>query len=81
MGKTHPNLNILQFLTGLRRIPPIGFSRKINIAYHADNDKVLPESSACFNMLHLPTSAPSQSIFDARFDQAVLYSLNYFGQE
>ncbi len=70
---------ILQFVTGTRTIPPLGFSKKINI-FHADHTKTLPETLACFFFLYLPQSE-SNEVFVMKFNQAMLYSLDYFRQE
>ena len=81
-GKVCANLgDILQFLTGLRIVPPLGMTKTINIYFHSDSAKVLPETSACFNMLYLPRSMQSETAFCECFDKAVLFSLNHFGQE
>ena len=81
MGKSKANLcDILQFITGLRSIPPLGFSKKITILF-LDSSKVLPEVSTCFYNLYLPVSISMKEIFFERFDQAVLFSVNHFGQE
>ena len=80
-GKSRANLgDILQFMTGLRQIPPLGFSKKIAV-FFLEPSKVLPEVSACFYTLHLPVSVETKELFFERFDQAVLYSVNHFGQE
>lgn len=81
-GKVRANLgDILQFLTGLRVVPPLGMTKKIHIYFHYDSTKVLPEASACFNMLYLPRGVKSEEYFYDYFDKAVLFSLNHFGQE
>ena len=55
-GKSRANLgDILQFMTGLRQIPPLGFSKKTAV-FFLEPSKVLPEVSACFYTLHLPVS-------------------------
>lgn len=72
-----PTLNdILQFITGLREIPPLGFPKGFAIYFIDNPDKVLPEVNACFYTLHFK----SKEELCARFNQAVLYSLNHFGQ-
>ena len=72
--------DILQFMTGLRQPPPLGLATKITVDFIDDAEKVCAEVSACFFLLHLPTSATSQAEFFKYFDKAVLYSLNHFGQ-
>jgi hypothetical protein len=80
-GKSKANLSdILQFMTGLRNIPPLGFSKKISILF-LDFSKVLPEVSACFYNLYLPVSISTKEMCFELFDQAVLFSVNHFGQE
>ena len=71
--------DILQFITGLREIPPLGFPKGFAIYFIDNPDKVLPEVNACFYTLHLPLHFKSKELC-ARFNQAVLYSLNHFGQ-
>ena len=78
-GKTRATLSdLLQFLTGLRKL---GLSSKISVSFHSDSTKVFPGSSACFHMMYLPRSLPSKEVFVQNMDKAILYSLNYFGQE
>lgn len=67
-------------MTGLRQPPPLGFATKITIDFIDDPEKVFAEASACFFLLHLPTSASTRADFFKKFDKAVLYSLNHFGQ-
>ena len=77
----HANLeDIVQFMTGLRQPPPLGFATKITIDFIDDAEKLFVEVSACLFLLHLPTSATSRTEFFKNFDKAVLYSLNHFGQ-
>ena len=81
MGKTKANLSdMLQFMTGLRSIPPLGLGKKIKVLF-LDPAKVLPEVSACFLYLYLPVNIASKEVYFEKFDQAILYSLNHFGQE
>ena len=68
--------DVLQFITGLRKIPPLGFNRKITLQCLR---RGLPEASTCFHILYVPTELRTKEIFFDKFDQAVLYSLNHFG--
>ena len=43
--------NILQFVTGFTRIPPWKMEKRYYLKYLEDDDeKMLPESMACFNI-------------------------------
>lgn len=60
-GKTKANLSdILQFIIGLRKVPPLGFDRKITLQY---TQKQLPEASTCFYLLHVPIGLDCKETF------------------
>ena len=52
--------DILQFTTGLRSTPPLGFNQRITLQFI---NKELPEASACFYILYLPTKLKSKEKF------------------
>ena len=57
--------NILQFVTSFTRIPPWKMERGIILKYlENDDEKMLPESMTCFNILCLPTVHSNQISFN-----------------
>ena len=48
--------DILQFVTGTTRVPPLGFDKKPEIEFSNDP---LPSASTCLLQLHLPLSQSS----------------------
>ena len=71
--------NILQFVTGFTRIPPWKMEKGIILKYLEDDDeKMLPESMACFNILYLPTVHSNQISFNKYFNQALEFEASGF---
>ena len=71
--------NILPFVTGFTRIPPWKMEKGIILKNLEDDDKkVLPESMACFNILHLPTVHSNQISFNKYFNQALEFEPSGF---
>ena len=70
--------HILQFCTGLKRIPPMGLKDQIKIKYLLTSP--LPMAEACFCIIQLPTVHTDKTIFFSKLDQGILFSLNHFGQ-
>ena len=69
---------ILQFCTGLKRIPPMGMKDRITIKFLCASP--LPMAEACFSIMRLPTVHTEKAQFFDKMDQGVLLSINYFGQ-
>lgn len=70
--------NILQFCTGLKRVPPMGLRDRIAVKYLLTSP--LPMAEACFCVIQLPTIHEDKTVFFSKLDQGILYSLNHFGQ-
>lgn len=56
----------LTFLTGLEEVPPLGFSKKIEIRYLKDRTQTL-YAETCTMVLKLPTVHTEYSLFQAQF--------------
>ena len=69
---------VLQFCTGLKRIPPMGLKDRITIKFLCNCP--LPMAEACFAIIQLPTIHTDKETFFNKLDQGVLYSINHFGQ-
>ena len=69
---------MLQFCTGLKRIPPMGLKDRITIKFLCDSP--LPMAEACFSIIRLPTVHSDKEAFFNKLDQGILYSINHFGQ-
>ena len=80
-GREKANLgDLLKFATGMRQVPPMSSKRNITLMY-LPTCKLLPEASACFWYLYIPTGHNSKESFFRAFHQGVLMSLEYFGKE
>ena len=56
----------LTFLTGLEEVPPLGFSKKIEVKYLKDRTQTL-YAETCTMVLKLPTVHTEYSLFKAQF--------------
>lgn len=56
---------LLDYITGLRSIPPMGLQIPIQLEYlQNEKDKVFPKVAACFNKLFLPTYHKEDKFFE-----------------
>ena len=57
---------LLQFITGFKRVPPLGLPHDICLKYLSEEDEsaTLPKSIACLCILNLPTVHSSKAKFD-----------------
>ena len=62
---------ILAFVTGAVRIPPMGFSKSPTICFNADKTQLLPTASTCALVLWLPLALQEYEEFKEKFDYAV----------
>lgn len=56
----------LTFLTGLEEVPPLGFSKKIEVRYLKDRTQTL-YAETCTMVLKLPTVHTEYSLFKGQF--------------
>lgn len=70
---------ILSFVTGAPRIPPMGFSNSPTIRFNDDKNKFLPTASTCSLVLWLPLALQEYQQFKEKFDFAVQNTIG-FGQ-
>ena len=56
----------LTFLTGLEEVPPLGFSKKIEVRYLKDRTQTL-YAETCTMVLKLPTVHTEYSLFKGKF--------------
>lgn len=70
---------ILKFTTSLKRVAPTGLSPKIEVTFHATEEKLYPEAAVCFRQLSLPICHCTYDDFARYFDQAVLLGSEGFG--
>lgn len=72
--------DILQFVTGLRKLPPLGLCRPIEISYLPSSRRfIYPRAQSCFNVLKLPTFHQDYKEFAEKMDQGIRSSNGYFG--
>ena len=71
--------NILQFVTDFTRISPKKKKKGIILKYLEYNDeKMLPESMACLNILYLSTVHSNQISFNKYFNRALEFEASGF---
>jgi hypothetical protein len=68
---------ILSFVTGLRRIPPMGLKECIKIEFLRTSP--LPKAEACFCIFKLPTVHTEKATFFSCLDQGICNSIGHFG--
>ena len=70
---------ILTFVTGAARIPPMGFSKPLTIIFSDDKNQLLPTASTCSLVLRLSLALQEYEQFKERVDYAVQNTVG-FGQ-
>ena len=74
----HDLTNILKFMTGLERIPPLGLESPIRLRYKTDDSKTL-NAETCTLKLLLPTVHNTQEDFNEYFTIACRQAHTGFG--
>lgn len=74
-------VNLLQFVTGYKSVPPRGLPNKISITYlPEDNEEAnMPEAASCLSIIRLPTVISSRTKFFQVFDAALKHGCQGFG--
>ena len=72
---------LLEFCTAFTSVPPFGLPYQFVIDFLDDDDaKVLPEASACFGHLQIPTVHCSKEAFFKNMDTGLKYGRKGFGK-
>ena len=69
---------ILSFMTGLTKIPPMGLKDTIKVQFLQSSP--LPRAEACFCIIKLPTVHMEKTVFFDKLDQGIRNSIGYFGR-
>ena len=72
-------VKMLKFATSLKSVAPTGLSQKIEVTFHATEEKLYPEAAVCFRQLSLPICHRTYDDFARYLDQAVLLGSEGFG--
>ena len=70
--------DLLAFVTGADRPPPLGFLYSPEIEFSDDADRTLPWASTCTMVLHLSLHVHEYDLLCCRMDEAII-STNSFG--
>lgn len=75
-------LEMLRFITGQERVPPMGLQKHIIIHYLPLDDKYrYPTADCCFSSINLPVIHQDKDCFFAAVDEAVFESGTFFYRE
>ena len=69
----------LQFATSLTSVAPNGIYPKIDVSFHATEEKIYPEAAVCFRQLFLPICHGTYEDFANCIEQALLLGSEGFG--